>query len=69
MTMESYSKTRILRRPEVQRYTGLSKSGLYLAIQQGNFPRQINIGKRAVGWLESDIDAWVQERIARRVQA
>lgn len=69
MTTEAYQKPRILRRPEVQRCTGLSKSGLYLAIQQGNFPRPINIGKRAVGWLEYDIDAWLQERIAQRAKA
>lgn len=69
MTQKEYHGQAILRRRQVEARTGLSKSSIYLAIQRGEFPRPINIGKRAVGWLESDIDSWVQERIARRAQA
>ena len=68
MTQQEYHPQAILRRRQVEARTGLSKSGIYLAIQQGDFPRPINIGKRAVGWLECDINAWVQERISRRAQ-
>lgn len=69
MTQQEYHPEAVLRRRQVEVRTGLSKSGIYLAIQQGEFPRPISIGKRAVGWLECDINAWVQERIARRAQA
>ena len=69
MTRKEYHFQAILRRRQVEERTGLSKSSIYLAIQRGEFPHPINIGKRAVGWLEFDIDAWVQERIARRAQA
>lgn len=69
MSQKAYQKTRVLRRPEVQERTGLSKSGLYLAIQQGEFPKQIKIGQRAVGWLETDVDEWLQVRVLRRAQA
>lgn len=69
MTHQEYHPQAILRLRQVKLRTGLSKSSIYLAIQQGVFPRQINIGKRAVGWLECDIDAWVKERISQRAQA
>ena len=68
MIQQDPHSSRVLRRPEVQGRTGLSKSGIYLAIQEGDFPRPIRIGKRAVGWLECDIDAWLQERIAQRAK-
>ncbi|BDT57225.1 hypothetical protein MasN3_07190 [Massilia varians] len=69
MAQQDQQTSRVLRRPKVQERTGLSKSGIYLAIQNGEFPRPIQIGKRAVGWLECDIEAWLRERIARRAEA
>ena len=55
---------RILRLPEVQARTGLSRSTIYLRLEQGRFPRPVALGARAVGWIESEIDAWIRERIA-----
>lgn len=43
----------------VKARTGLSRSTIYLRITQGRFPRPVRLGKRAVGWLESDISAWI----------
>ncbi|RDH84482.1 MAG: AlpA family transcriptional regulator [endosymbiont of Galathealinum brachiosum] len=54
--------TSILRRPEVTKRTGLSRSAIYDYISQGVFPRPISLGKRAVGWLENDIDTWIESR-------
>lgn len=42
---------------------GLSKASLYKFIKAGSFPASISIGERAVGWLESDIDAWIAKRV------
>ena len=53
---------RILRRPEVEARTGLSRSTIYLWIQQGEFPRPVALGARLVGWRESDITAWLEAR-------
>ncbi|MFM0319754.1 AlpA family phage regulatory protein [Paraburkholderia nemoris] len=39
---------------------GLSKSEIYRRIQAGQFAKSISLGPRAVGWLESDIDAWIE---------
>ena len=50
---------RILRRPEVEARTGLSRSTIYLWIQQGEFPKPVALGARLVGWRESDVAAWL----------
>ena len=55
---------RILRLPEVVERTGLSRSTIYVRIEQGRFPRPVALGGRAVGWIEAEIDAWIRERIA-----
>jgi prophage regulatory protein len=57
---------RILRLPEVERRTGLHKSKLYDAVVQGVFPKPLALGKRASGWVEDEIDAWIEQRIAER---
>ena len=52
----------ILRRPQVETRTGLSRSTLYQYIQDGLFPRPVSLGARAVGWLESEVNAWIAAR-------
>jgi len=56
--------TRILRRPEVEARTGLSRSTIYLKIAQGSFPKAISLGPRAVGWLATEVEAWLQQQVA-----
>jgi prophage regulatory protein len=53
----------ILRRPQVEVRTGLSRSTIYARIQDGTFPRPILLGSRSVGWLEHEIDDWFDRRI------
>ena len=59
----------ILRLPTVKAITGLSRSTIYLRMSEGSFPRQVNLGSRAVGWLASEIDHWIEEKLASRNQA
>ena len=57
----------IMRLPEVKRWTGLSRSSIYLRMGEGTFPQTITLGgprARAVGWLGSEIQGWVADRIA-----
>jgi len=56
--------TTILRLPTVKARTGLSRSTIYLRIAEGNFPRPISLGARAVGWIETEVNDWVARRIA-----
>lgn len=53
----------ILRLPAVKSRTGLSCSAIYLRIAQGSFPKQISLGKRTVGWIEEEIEAWLSTQI------
>jgi len=53
----------ILRLPAVRVTTGLSRSSIYQGIADGTFPRPVNLGRRAVGWLELEIQEWLQRRI------
>ena len=53
----------ICRLPEVMARTGLSRSTIYNLVSKGKFPSQINLGPRAVGWVESEIVDWIEERI------
>lgn len=48
----------LLRRPEVERQTGLSRSTIYEKMEAGTFPRPRRIGRRAVAWPEAEIEAW-----------
>ncbi len=60
----------ILRLPAVQAAIGLSRSTIYLRITEGTFPRPVSLGARAVGWLQSDIEEWLRQRIElNRTQA
>ena len=52
----------ILRLPAVKQRCGLSRTAIYGAIQRGEFPKQVELGLRAVGWLESDINQWIADR-------
>jgi prophage regulatory protein len=53
----------ILRLPAVKTRTGLSRSTIYLRVSQGTFPRPVSLGGRAVGWLEEEIQEWLQRQI------
>ena len=53
----------ILRLPSVKGRTGLSRSTIYLRMSQGRFPKPISLGDRAVGWIEKEIDEWINSRI------
>ena len=54
---------RILSRQLVESQTGLSRSKIYDLITRDEFPRPIKIGARAVGWVEADIAAWINQKI------
>ena len=56
-------KYRMMRLPEVKKITGLSRSTIYFRIAAGTFPKQVPLGGRAVGWLENEIQEWVERQI------
>ena len=56
-------KFRILRLHEVKNSTGLSRSTIYGRMSDGTFPKHISLGPRTVGWLENEIQDWLQRQI------
>lgn len=57
---------RVLRRRDVESKTGLSRSSIYAGISAGTFPKPIPLGKKAVGWVEAEVTAWIDYCIAQR---
>ena len=53
----------ILRLPAVKTRTGLSRSTIYLRVSQDTFPKPVSLGARAVGWVEAEIQEWLQRQI------
>ena len=56
----------IVKRPEVEAATGLSRSSLYRLAAAGQFPRPIKLGPRSVGWRADELAAWIEQRTAER---
>ena len=52
---------RFVRIEEVKRLTGLSRSSIYA---RADFPQPVKLGARAVAWVQSEIDQWIEQRIA-----
>ncbi len=52
----------VLRLPVVETVSGLKRAAIYRAISKGQFPKQVRLGTRAVGWKASEIQAWVSSR-------
>ena len=52
----------LLRRPDVETRTGLSRSTIYDWMKRGEFPQPVKLGTRLVAWRESDITAWLDTR-------
>ncbi|MHA7881569.1 MAG: AlpA family transcriptional regulator [Saccharospirillum sp.] len=59
---------RILRIKDVMSRTGLARSTIYKHIDLGTFPKPVSLGGRAVGWVESEIDGWIETLISARGQ-
>lgn len=62
-TPPSGGELKILRRRQVEERVGLSCSTIYAGVAAGTFPKPIQLGAQSVGWLESEVDAWLRERI------
>jgi prophage regulatory protein len=66
---QAQARARILRRPEVEQRTGLSRSAIYAAMAAGDFPKPLRLTAKAVGWLDSSIDSWISSRSAATAEA
>ena len=59
---------KVLRKRQVVERVGYSAMHIYRLEKQGLFPKRLTLGPNSVGWLESEIDAWIKARVAERDQ-
>lgn len=55
--------TRLIRLKEVQHRVGLGRSTIYRWINEGKFPKPVQLGGYAVAWAELDVDAWIEAQL------
>ena len=60
---DSTTNDSILRWPDVQKRVGICRSHAHQLIARNQFPAPIKLGPRASGWLESEINTWITQRI------
>ena len=56
------ASSRIMRRPEVELVTGLSKATLYRMVSSGALARPVRVSARCVGWYAEEIDQFLASR-------
>ncbi len=59
-------ETNIIKLNKVKNLTALSRTTIYRLIANGKFPKQIKLSERSSGWLLSEIDEWLDEKINAR---
>lgn len=59
------SKT-LIRLPQVQAIIPYSRSTIYSLIAAGDFPPPVKLGRRASAWVKTEVEAWAEDRIAKR---
>ena len=57
---------RMLRMPQAQDATGESRSTIYKKIAEGTFPKPVKLGPKSIGFVEDEIAAYNEARIAQR---
>jgi len=55
---------KIVRLKQAISHTGLSRSSIYLYIKAGTFPKPIKLGERSIGFIESELNEWIESRIS-----
>jgi len=58
---------RILRLKDVMARTGVSRSTLYAWMKMSTFPKAVALGGRSIGWRESDISSWIENRTHKKL--
>ncbi|MFZ3191995.1 MAG: AlpA family transcriptional regulator [Moraxellaceae bacterium] len=57
---------KIMRLAQVMECTALGRSTIYKLVAAGAFPKPVSLGDRRVGWVSTEIEDWIFERMAER---
>ena len=72
MNTQSIFRPRILRLKQLAERIGLGRSTIYdrMDVQSprydATFPKPIKLGAAAIGWIDSDITAWIEQRVSAK---
>jgi prophage regulatory protein len=64
MQSSTYRGERFLRLPEVRQRVSVARSTIWHWVRLGRFPKPLKIGENCTVWVESEVEAWIAERIA-----
>jgi len=56
------SPTQIIRFPKISEITSLSRTTIWRLESKGEFPKRLQVGRRGIGWLLSEIEDWMRSR-------
>jgi len=59
----------ILKINEVVKKCHMSRATIYKKAKEGTFPKPIKLSERSSGWIESEINEWIENRIKERQSA
>ncbi|SFU52109.1 transcriptional regulator, AlpA family [Nitrosomonas eutropha] len=74
MAIQNQSPLTIIRRQQVEARTRLSRSSIYARLRHNpkrptdydpTFPKPVSVGAKAVGWIESEVEAWIAAQIEK----
>ncbi|MBK2256666.1 helix-turn-helix transcriptional regulator [Francisella philomiragia] len=57
---------KIIKLKTVLEMTSLSRSTIYDYMSRDLFPKQVKIGENSVGWVLSEVEDWINNRISER---
>ena len=52
--------------PQVQEQVPYSASHIWRLEKSGEFPKRIRLGGNRVAWLQSEVNSWVESKLASR---
>jgi prophage regulatory protein len=65
-TEQRSAQIRILRLRDVCKATGLCRSIIYELEADGAFPKRVRLTERTVGWVEDEVQSWLNQRVLSR---
>jgi prophage regulatory protein len=57
---------RIIRKPELLEITGVSHPTIWRWEKAGKFPKRLILGPNSSGWLESEVQGWIENKVLNR---
>jgi prophage regulatory protein len=69
MRKKGHAQMKIVRKADAAAKLGISGRHLDRLESEGRAPRRIQLGRNSVGWIESELDEWIEARAAERYQA